>query len=254
MNDRGIPEPSRQLRLRDADVLIYASTAALVGAAANRIQALIKRAASEKGRCSIALAGGSTPRSVYSRIAERAKGDDAWVGTPWDKVHFFFGDERCVPPDHPDSNYRMAKETLLSRGTFADANIHRIQAELPPAEAAKAYEDELRGFFGGAPAFDLCLLGIGGDGHTASLFLGTAALNAKSYVAATFVEKLNAHRVTLTYQALAVSDEIDFIVSGKEKADILRELLVEGADVPAAKVRAKGSLLWLVDEPAAAKL
>src|SRR5205807_7982193 len=127
--------------------------------------------------CSIALSGGSTPRALYKLVAERAVSEPALRGIDWRNVHLFFGDERCVPPNDAQSNYRMARESLLSNAALGAARVHRIHAELPPEKAAQQYEADLKQHFGGAlPRFDLILLGLGPDGHTASLFPGTAAL------------------------------------------------------------------------------
>jgi 6-phosphogluconolactonase len=182
---------------------------------------------------------------------------------PWDKIYFFWGDERHVPPDHPDSNFRMANEALLSKVPVPAANIFRIPAENPDASAAaQAYEETLRKFFGlGAgefPRFDLILLGIGPEGHTASLFPETAALQEKSrLVVANWVEKLKANRITMTLPVFNAAREVAFLVSGTDKAPIVHEAL-EGKNpekYPCRMVEPNdGKLIWFVDRAAASEL
>ncbi len=219
----------------------------------------VVRAAAEaaRGVLALALAGGSTPRALYRLLADPAREFSSRM--PWARVHLFFGDERDVPPDHPDSNYRMVRETLLARGPAAVAQVHRIHAELGADRAAAEYERELRSFFGSDPAFDLVLLGMGADGHTASLFPGTAALEERErWVVATWVERLRAHRITLTLPVLERARAVLFLVAGADKAPALARVLSPRAGeepLPAARVRpAQGQLLWLVDRAAAAAL
>ena len=175
----------------------------------------------------IALAGGRTPRALYERLA----GADL----PWPSMALWFGDERCVPPDHPDSNERMAREALLDH---VPAEVHRMPGE--DCDAA-AYERELRDAFGASgsdvPRFDLVLLGLGADGHTASLFPGDPALNERERLVAR-VERPDHTRLTLTLPVLSAAAEALFLVTGAEKRDALRELLA-GASIPAARVRAE---------------
>lgn len=216
-------------------------------------------AVAERGRFTIALSGGSTPRSLYTLIAANAS-----ATLPWDRMFFFFGDERHVPPDDPDSNYRMVKESLLSTAPIPPSNVFRIPAENPDADAAaEIYEQTLRKFFALAPdefpRFDLILLGIGPDGHTASLFPETAALQEKSrLVVANWVEKLNTSRITLTLPVLNHARLVAFLVSGIDKAPALHEVL-EGK-APAEKYPSKlvqpsdGKLIWFVDKAAASEL
>lgn len=205
------------------------------------------------GRFAAALSGGNTPRALYAVLAavpfrERIA---------WDRVHLFWGDERAVPADHPDSNYRLAYETLLSKVPIPEKNIHRIKTELGPEKAAAAYEDSLRTFFaltGGAwPRFDLILLGVGEDGHTASLFPGSGAIHEEKRLAvATYVEKLKSHRITLTLPVLNHAANVFFLVSGESKAKVVKEILASPTKLPAAQVEpADGRLLWLLDAPAA---
>ncbi len=208
------------------------------------------------GRFAVALSGGNTPRALYAKLA----GEEFRARIAWERWHFFWGDERSVPPDHPDSNYRTAFEALLSRVPVPPANIHRIETERGPAEAAAAYETALRDFFavprGGFSRFDLILLGIGEEGHTASLFPGSAALEeSERLVVAVYVEKLSTDRITLTLPALNSAAEVAFLVSGKSKAEVVKRTLRDGADLPAARVApADGRLLWFLDKEAASFL
>jgi len=239
--------------LDDAEAL----AAAAADTFALRAGAEIRR----KSSFTVALAGGSTPRRLYATLAAGRRPSHR---VDWTKVHCFWGDERHVPPDHPESNYRAARETLLSGVPIPETNIHRIRSEEPDAaRAATLYEQALVSFFGpGAgifPRFDLILLGMGSDGHTASLFPGAAALRERVRLAvAPWVDRLEAHRITLTPPVLNSAAQVIFLVSGSDKAEALRAVL-EGEErpdeLPAQIVRpADGDLTWLVDRPAAAAL
>jgi 6-phosphogluconolactonase len=228
---------------------------ALAHTAAQEFHRLSETAVQESGRFSVALSGGNTPRAVYTLLASEHQ------QLPWDRIHIFFGDERHVPPDHPDSNFRMASESLLSKVPIPENNIHRIRAELEADAAAKEYEQELRDFFHLAdhdwPRFDLIFLGIGEDGHTASLFPGSKALTeALRRVAANWVEKFQTFRITLTFPVLNHAAEVLFMVSGAGKAQILSEVVRPGArKYPAQNIEPQnGQLLWLVDQDAGSLL
>jgi len=239
-----------------------ADAEAVARAAAEEIVEAGSRAIEERGRFTVALAGGSTPRRTYELLADPAAPFGERLR--WDGTHAFFGDERHVPPDHPDSNYRMAREALLDR--VAMASVHRMHGEERQAAAAAAsYEAELRRFFGLAsagdapPRLDLVLLGLGPDGHTASLFPGSAALDERRrWAVAPFVERLGAHRITLTLPVLDRTREVLFLVSGAEKADALAQVLTPApgsAPPPAARVRPeRGALVWIVDRAAASRV
>jgi 6-phosphogluconolactonase len=231
----------------------------LFHAAAEEVVAVAEKAISERGRFTIALSGGSTPKNLFTLIAANAS-----TSLSWNQIFFFWGDERHVPPDNPESNYRMAKETLLSKVPVPAANIFPIPGENPDAKAAAAaYEQTVRKFFAVAaselPRFDLILLGMGPDGHTASLFPETEALQEKSrLVVANWVEKLNASRITLTLPVLNAARNVLFLVSGADKATVLREVLEgsgPGEKFPSKLVRpSEGKLTWLVDRAAASEL
>jgi len=242
-----------------AEIRTLTTPQELFSAAAEEVVRTAKQAIAQRGRFIIALSGGSTPKSLYNLLAANAR-----TTLPWDQMFFFWGDERHVPPTDPDSNYRMADETMLSRIPVPAGNVFRIAAENPDAAAvAASYEETLRKFFqleaGQVPTFDLIILGMGPDGHTASLFPGTAALQEKSrLVVANWVDKLKASRITLTLPVLNGARCVMFLVSGTDKATVLRAVLEE--DVPAEQYPSKlvrpsnGKLIWLVDRAAASEL
>ena len=213
-----------------------------------------------KDSFAVALSGGSTPKNMFSLLAS----DETLRNRmPWDRIHFFWGDERHVPPDHEESNYRMTREAMLDIAPVPPENIHRIRAENHDAgRAAEEYEQELRDFFklerGQLPRFDCVLLGMGPDGHTASLFPGTKALQERErLVVSNWVDKFQSFRITMTVPVLNNADRVIFLVSGENKAEPLRTVL-EGEKqtdlFPSQLIEpTHGSLLWLVDH-AAAKL
>jgi 6-phosphogluconolactonase len=231
----------------------------LFAAAAEEVARCVKQAVSERGRFTIALSGGSTPKSLYNLLATNARNS-----LPWEKMFFFWGDERHVPPSDSDSNYRMVNEAMLSKVPVPPGNVFRFAAENPDAAAvAEAYEGTLRKFFelkaGEFPHFDLILLGLGPDGHTASLFPGTAGLQEKSrLVIANWVEKLKTHRLSFTFPVLNAGHTVAFLVSGTDKAPVLHLVLednVPGEQYPAKMVQPKdGKLIWFLDRAAASAL
>jgi 6-phosphogluconolactonase len=214
-------------------------------------------AISALGRFSVVLAGGSTPRRTYELLAT----EEHRNRIPWPKVHIFFGDERCVPPTDATSNYRMADEAMISRLPIPTHNVHRMAGEGDAVANASLYQSDLQTFFDEAPwpRFDLVLLGMGNDGHTASLFPGTRALSeGEAWVRANWVEKLNAYRITLTPPAINNAANVIFLVTGAGKAKSLLQVLRgarEPQKLPAQLIQpAAGSLLWLVDKTAAGNL
>ncbi len=236
-------------------VLVHENKEELAEAAARDFARRAEEAIGASSHFAVALAGGSTPEATYERLAR-----DYADRLDWDRVHVFFGDERTVPPDHEDSNYRMARESLLSR--VAVGSVHRMRGEMPPAQAAESYEEELREFFGEPdepPSFDLILLGIGEDGHTASLFPETSALEVHDrWVVANPVLKLETIRLTLTVPVINASRAVNFLVAGESKAGALKEVLEGDADPrehPAKLVDPKGGdLSWMLDRAAARRL
>jgi 6-phosphogluconolactonase len=213
-----------------------------------------------KGVFTIALSGGSTPKRLYKLLAD--PNQPFRDQFPWDQTHFFWTDERHVPPDHAESNYRMVLEAMLAHAPVPEANVHRMFSERVDADdTAFEYESQLRNFFnitnGEFPRFDFVLLGLGADGHTASIFPGSEVLQEKRrLIAAPFVEKLNTHRLTMTLPVLNSAASIIFLVTGEEKSEILRDVLqVTPPQFPAQAIKpTKGELTWLVDSDAAAKL
>lgn len=234
------------------NVRIHESPEDLARAAARTFVEEAGKAIAERGRFAVVLAGGSTPKATYEILARDHADEVDWPG-----VHVFFGDERTVPPDHEDSNYRMAREALLDRVPFG--SVHRMRGELPPAEAAESYERELAEFFGEVPpTFDLVMLGIGGDGHTASLFPETSALDVTDrIVVANPVLKLETTRITLTAPALNAARRVLFLVAGEGKAEAAEKILGGDADpraYPATLVRPEGGPTWMLDRAAAGRI
>jgi 6-phosphogluconolactonase len=246
-------------------VRVLPDASAVQRAAAEEFSARVEAAVAARGVALVALSGGSTPRGLYALLADPALPYRARV--PWAALHVFWGDERHVPPDHPDSNYRMAREALLARVPVPEASVHRIPAEDPDADrAARRYAATLREVFGAHgrlegpwPRFDLVLLGMGADGHTASLFPGTDAVDEMARpVAAPWVPAVRSRRITLTAPVLNGADAVVFLVAGADKAETLAAVL-EGPRrperYPSQLVRpARGALLWLVDRAAGSGL
>ncbi len=230
-----------------ADVQVYPDANSLARAAAEYFVTLAAEAITARGRFVVALSGGSTPRATYTLLAST----EFAPRVDWARVQVFWGDERCVPPDHPESNYALARETLLDHVPLPEGNIHRIRAELDPRRAAALYQEELEAVLGTEGRFDLVLLGIGADGHTASLFPGTLALEEKTrWVVENYVESLSAWRVTLTLPVLNAARQVTFLLSGAPKAETLARVRA-GERLPAALVHLSlGRLTWMVDRDA----
>jgi 6-phosphogluconolactonase len=234
---------------------------AMSRAAAETIVEHVSESLQTRDIYTIALSGGSTPRRLYALLASDAK---LRKQIPWDRIHFFWGDERHVPPGHPESNYRMAYETILSKAPIPLKNIHRIHAEDADAgRAAAGCELEIRQFFkieaGQIPSFDCVLLGMGPDGHTASLFPGTSALEETNrLMVANWVEKFQSYRITMTLPVINNAERIIFLVGGEEKADILKAVLegdIESKRYPAQLIQpTDGVLFWFLDQSAAGRL
>jgi 6-phosphogluconolactonase len=240
----------------NSQIVVLPDPETLSREAARRFTRLALAAAADEGRFSVALSGGTTPGALYRRLAE----DPHRGQIPWEQVHVFWGDERCVPPDDPGSNFWLADEALLSRVPMPPDNVHRVRGELESKTAAKAYAAELRAFFGApVPRFDLVLLGLGQDGHTASLFPGSDALDEKKRPVVAVTAQYQgrpAQRVTLTPPAINAARQVLFLVTGSAKADIL-QAVVEGPTgrFPAQKIRPTGGQLgWLIDAAAASRL
>jgi 6-phosphogluconolactonase len=257
-----LESPEREIVQRD--VRILTSTDAIARRAAQEFVQSATSAVSEKGSFAVALAGGSTPKALYSLLANDAA---LRAQLPWDKMYFYFGDERSVGPDHPDSNFRMATETMLSKVPLKPEQIFRIKGEYKDTEkAAQEYEQAVRTSFkiaegkiaegkiaeGQFPRFDLVLLGMGNEGHTASLFPGTKALHeTKRLVVRNWVGKLYTNRITLTAPAINNAARVIFMITGADKALALKGVLegpYEPEQLPAQMIQpSTGELLWLVD-------
>lgn len=243
-------------------VLVYSDQESLSRAVAESLTTLALATIDERGRFALALSGGSTPCILYQLLAGEYRDQ-----IPWPEVHLFWGDERCVPPEHRDSNFGMARQTLIAKVPVPPENIHRIPVEIKPYErAAKAYEQVLREFFGPpvteglAPSFDLVLLGVGEDGHTASLFSGSPVLQEQErWVAAVQAPPTvsPAWRVTLTLPIINRAARAFFLISGEEKRAVVTSILGDheaaSQHYPAAMVRPKTEVIWFLDQAAAAK-
>ena len=241
------------------EVRILTTPQELFAAAADEVLRSATEAVTQRGRYTIALSGGSTPRNLYTLLATNARN-----AMPWDRTFFFWGDERHVSPADPESNYRMVEESMLSKAPVPAGNVFRVAAENPDATAAAdAYEKTLKSFFaleaGQLPRFDLILLGLGPDGHTASLFPGTAALREESrLVVANWVEKFKTSRITFTLPVLNAARCVAFLVSGTDKAPALHAVLetdAPGEQYPSKLVHpTDGKLIWMIDRAAASEL
>ena len=233
------------IKVADATALAQTAAEYFARAAAENI--------AQHGRFTVALSGGSTPKAMFAWLAAESLASRI----DWANIYFFWGDERCVPPDHPDSNYRMTSDALLSKVGIPEKNVFRMHGELAPAKAAQQYSERLLDFFGAAPVFDLVFLGMGADGHTASLFPGTNALHAETNQIAmeNYVEKLKATRLTLTARTINTAKDIVFLVAGADKANALHSVL-EGEYLPeifpSQLIQPKNAILkWMIDEAAA---
>ena len=244
------------------EITILPDAAAITRRAADEFVKTVNEAVARKGSFTVALSGGSTPRALYSMLSD----DPAYRSKiPWPKLYFFFGDERHVGPESPESNYRMANETLFSKGLIQPEQIFRIKGEYPEAEkAALDYEQTIRAHFklkdGQYPPFDLTFVGMGEEGHCLSLFPGTKALHAppQRIVVHNWVGKLYTDRITLTAPAANQSNRVIFLVTRSDKALALKGVLegpYEPDQLPSQLIQpVSGNLLWLVDQAAASML
>lgn len=240
--------------------IVTEDAAALAQRAAQEFVALTEQAVAARGRARIAISGGSTPKATFQLLGSPAQ---PWrARMPWDRTELFWVDERCVPPDHPDSNYRMTREALLDRAPLRPEQIHRMEGELDPEEGAARYESGLRNTFrlegAETPVFDLIQLGMGPDGHTASLFPHTAALHELGRLSvANHVQNKDAWRITLTWPVINHARNVFFLIGGADKAAILREVFLGPRDVerlPSQLIHPSGGILTLILDRAAAAL
>lgn len=243
------------MREMKGNILIVENAESGAREAAERFACAAVKAVARHGRFAVAVPGGSSPRGMFELLDS-----SSFNGLiPWSATHVFFTDERAVPPDHEESNYKLANDLLLSRVPIPEGNIHRFRTELSPDDAAADYEHTLHEVLGDDLSLDLVILGMGADTHTASLFPGSQALSEQAKAAAAnYVEKLDAHRLTLTIPMLNNAGEIIILVFGSDKADALRVALEDEPDINQHPVQAiyptHGRLLWLVDKEAAGGL
>lgn len=226
-------------------VRVFPDVDALAHSAASAFADLARACVEERGAFHVALSGGSTPKFLYRALRQPSAGQSGELALPWSAVHVYFSDERAVPPDSPESNYKLARDGLLAHVPIPEAQVFRIKGELEPHEAAREAEGLL------PPRLDLVLLGMGDDGHTASLFPGTAGLDATNRVAANFVPKLDSWRLTFTVGEINAARERWLLVTGSGKAGVLREVQDGVGEYPVARVKAP---VWWLDEEAAAQL
>jgi 6-phosphogluconolactonase len=250
------------MKLIEDEVDVFADIQALTAAAARRFALLATKAVQDRGVFAVALSGGLTLRALYQLMATD---EDVRAEIPWSKVHFFFGDERHVPPEHPHSNFRMVSEAMFLSLRTEHLHIHRVLGELASAcQAAEEYEADLRGFFEprglldeGFPRFDLAFLRMGHDGHTASLFPNSSGLHETArWVVSNWVEELKKDRITMTFPVLNSAAEVILFVSGSGKASLVAEVLgqpVNGLKYPIQEVRPRNGIKrWMLDTNAAA--
>lgn len=239
-----------------AAVVVHADAHAASRAAAEAFAEAAREAVEARGRFSVALSGGSAPRETYRILGE----EPFRSSVPWDAVHLFWGDERCVPPAHPRSNFAMANEALVSRIGIPPGNVHRMRGEMRPEEGAEQYRAELEAFFGpGVPRFDLIHLGVGPDAHTCSLFPFDELLRERDRTVGTALHRpLGEWRITFTVPVLNAAARLEVLAFGKDKAAVVRTAVEGPLDpfrLPIQLVRpADGELAWRLDEAAAARL
>ena len=234
-------------------IQVYQTSADFEAKAAEEIAGVMHAAIAKRGKCFVALSGGETPRQIYRQLAE----DPLKSRVDWNQVHLFFSDERCVPPTSPESNYGMAETALISSIDILEKNVHRMKGEIDPIVAAREYEREIRDAFGRQPVrFDLVILGLGEDGHTASLFTGSPVIGEQhALVCPAPAPNKPMQRLTLTFPCINSAREIIFMASGKKKARIVQRVL--GASRPSNNLPATmvqpvdGKLTWLIEKDAA---
>ncbi len=235
-------------------LILSADSEGLIQVAAERIADALAAAGKTQKTVSLALAGGRTPQVLYRKLTE----DALAARIPWDRLHLFWGDERMVPRDHPDSNFRMVYEAMLKRVPLPVDQIHPVSTNLPAEEAAKAYEKEIRSHFRRwhrVPQFDLILLGLGTDGHIASLFPWAPTLVENTRLAVTARSPTGSTRITLTLPVINAAHRVFFLVTGQTKADVLQKVLETEGKLPAQRVEPlKGEVVWMADQQAASRL
>jgi 6-phosphogluconolactonase len=241
----------------ERNVQIFPDLEAISHEAASLFVNASRNSIATRKKLAVAISGGSTPRGLYTLLSSSPYRDQV----DWGKVHFFWVDERCVPKENEASNFKVAFDGLLSKVPIPDGNIHRIKGEEDPEKAARDYEADIRKFFGasGLPVFDLILLGMGEDGHTASLFPGSKSLEETARLAVpVYLEKPYGNRITLTLPVLNNAAQILFLVAGSSKARVLSEILSDKEkkrEYPAGRIRpVQGKVIWLIDREAAGRV
>lgn len=236
--------------MRKPEIKKYPTKEKMAGGAATKLVTLASQKIESGGRFSVALSGGSTPKLLYNELVSRFHDR-----LDWGKVDFFWSDERYVPIDHPDSNMKLALDNLLRPLGIDDSHIYLIDTSLPPAEAAEDYQDRILAYFNRDPRFDLILLGLGADGHTASLFPMTkAVLEPTHWVEANYVPKLKAWRITFTFSLINSAYNVLFMAAGADKAPVVADIILKKSTFPAAKVTATDRLYWYLDKEAAKEI
>ncbi|HEX6750930.1 MAG TPA: 6-phosphogluconolactonase [Longimicrobium sp.] len=242
--------------MNGAKIELHPDAHAAARAGAEAFAAQAREAAEARGVFTVALSGGTAPKEMYARYAS----DEFVTRVPWERVHLFWGDDRCVPPGHPRSNFAMAWEAFIRRVPIPEANVHRIRGELPAEEGARLYRDELERVFGpGLPRFDVVHLGLGPDAHTCSLFPFDPLLRERDLtVAPALMRELGEPRVTFTFPVVNAARRVEMFVVGAGKAEVAWKVLRGPLDpfrLPAQNVRpTEGEMVWIMDEAAAAKL
>jgi len=241
----------------NSQIIVLSDLEAMSHKAAELFIDISRNCIRSRDKFSVAISGGLTPRKLYTLLGSKYYCEQV----DWQHIHLFWVDERCVSKEHEESNFRMTFDTLLSKVPIPEGNIHRMKGEEAPNKAAREYEEDLRRFFGmsGLPIFDLILLGMGEDGHTASLFPGSKSLGETARLAVpVYLGKQHRNRVTLTLPVLNNAARIIFLAAGRSKATVLAEILGDGEKkrrFPAGKINPiHGNVTWLIDQEAAGKL
>ncbi len=231
-----------------AEQKVMADAEQLIQAAAEQFVMVARAAIAKRGIFCVALAGGSTPKGLYQKLTT-----EPFISqVDWSRVHIFFGDERCVLPDHDDSNFKMASQAMIQHVPLPEANVHRMPTELAPEEVAKSYATTMTAVMGDNP-LDLVLLGLGPDGHIASLFPDTPALAVTDTLTThLYVEKFDSWRVTMTYPVINAARQVIVFIAGSAKADIVKEITTDAvSDLPVQRLAPTGDYFWFMDKAAA---
>lgn len=231
-----------------AEQKVMADADSLIQTAAEQFVAVARAAIAKRGTFFVALAGGSTPKGLYQKLAT-----EPYISQlDWSRIHVFFGDERCVLPEHDDSNYKMASQAMIQHVPLPEANVHRMPTELPPEQVAQQYAETMTTVMGEQP-LDLVLLGLGPDGHIASLFPDTPALAVtETLTTPLYVEKFDSWRVTMTYPVINAARQVIVFIAGEAKAAIVNDIMTDAvSDLPVQRLAPTGDYYWYMDKAAA---